>query len=407
VLEKSRGVTVIGLGYVGLPLAIAAAGCGYRVTGIEVDESRLKALNAGTSPVDDVSRDDIREVVESGLLRFTSDFSSVSESDFVIACVPTPINEEAQPELGALLSTVERVSQFIQKGAVFITESTSFPGTLREIVEPFFSSNGIEGVHLVVAPERIDPGNRLWTMRTTPRLIGSLTELGGQLAFEFYSNFCEKVIRVKTPEIAELAKLLENSYRQVNIALVNEIGNVARRMGIDFHEVINAAATKPYGFQSFSPGIGVGGHCIPVDPMYLSWKAQRIGLETSLIDQAQEINISQPSHASRCIIEEFPDSGTRVCILGISYKSGTRDTRESPAIALMEILRSHYEEVSWIDPVVLFRDGEESRKDLTDIDLVVVVHPYVDVIKSAEEKGISLFDCSGKIYGLPQNRRLF
>lgn len=404
---KLSTVTVVGQGYVGLPLAVAAAEFGHKVTGIEIDSLRLSHLQAGRSDIADVADERIENLISKGNLAFEGDYDSVSSSEIVIVCVPTPLDDSGIPNLDALISASQSVAKNIPDGSTFISESTSYPGTLRTVIAPIFESQGKSQVQLAVAPERIDPGNSKWNLKNTPRVVGALTSNGLKSCHLFYETICDSVISVESPEIAELSKLAENTFRQVNIALVNELAQVSHSLKIDFAAVLDAAATKPFGFAKFMPGIGIGGHCIPIDPIYLLWKAKVEGLEAKMIDLAASINSNQPLHVVRRISEVLPGNEMKICIMGMGYKFASCDLRESPSLVLLDHLREIYKDVKWYDPYVEKFKDECSVDELNVFDLVVVVHPYPSEIKELRENGREIFDCSGTLRFLPLSHRLY
>lgn len=349
----NKTVAVIGQGYVGLPLSIAAVGAGWKVYGIDIDADKIDFLKAGISYIEDIADKDLQSALKLGFIP-TLDFEVLSQAEIVVICVPTPLNDDSStPNLTPLISAVEKIAEFAITGTLIINESTSFPTTVRELI-PTTVRRIKPDLELLfaVAPERVDPGNEKWSYKATPRLVAGLTEEAAQLAISFYASFCEKVVEVDTPEVAEFAKLLENSFRQVNIALVNELAPLARSIGINIFDVIEAAATKPYGFMPFWPGVGVGGHCIPIDPMYLSWFAREKGMNLTLIDSAQAINLQQPSRIARLVSEFTPNLNSKILIIGLAYKSGSKDIRESPSLELLELLEKTYEEVQWWDEFI-------------------------------------------------------
>lgn len=352
-------VAIIGQGYVGKAVGIAAHNAGHSVVGVEIDESRVAAL-AG-------------EVGYS----VGSDFSSVAGSEVVVIAVPTPLDGNRVPDLSYVESACESVKSFVGAGTLIVNESTSFPGTLRNVIAPIL---GPECMY-ASAPERIDPANENWGIENTPRLIAGMSAEATSKALEFYRSFCKEVLEVSSPEVAEAAKLFENTFRQVNIALVNEFAQIANVLGISTHETLAAAATKPYGFMPFVPSVGVGGHCIPVDPSYLSYAAEKAGVEASFINLANKVNVSMPGYiASRiAILLGGSVSGKRIQVAGIAYKADVSDTRESPSLALISALRELGADVSWHDPVVGTWNGEiSSELDGVDLGVIATAHTGVD-----------------------------
>lgn len=399
--QRSKTIAIIGQGYVGLPLAMAAIAGGWKVIGVENSPSKFKSIAAGISLVEDVPSSDIESVLTSGAYRISNSVADVREASIVIICVPTPLDEAREPDLDILEQAVTDIAPHLASGTLVINESTSFPGTLREFIAPLISagksSADIE-IFLAVAPERVNPGDIKWHQKNTPRLVGGIDERSTKMAMDFYGTICDEVVEVSTPEIAETAKLLENTFRLVNIALVNQLTQLCSSQNINVHEVIEAAATKPYGFMKFTPSVGVGGHCIPVDPMYLSWWAERNGRQASIIEHSDEINLGMPLYVSKRIrqLVSSENGKKRVLILGVAYKPGVKDVRETPVTALRDDLIAHGYEVAWHDPLV--SDWEGSKPvDLTwkcDVAVVATAQPglRVDVIA---ERGIPILDCTG------------
>jgi UDP-N-acetyl-D-glucosamine dehydrogenase len=386
----TRDVCVLGLGYVGLPLACAAAGAGHRVTGYDPDTSRVEALRQGRSPVEDVEDRLLEKALASARLSFTDDPTAITGSDTFIICVPTPLKEKT-PDLTMVDAAVDVVAGALRPGGMVILESTTYPGTTEERVAPRIAeATGLtapDDYHLVFSPERIDPGNPVYSLENTPRVVGGLGPGAGDAATAFYASFIDHVHRVSGPREAEMAKLLENTYRHVNIALVNEMAIFCEELGIDLWESIGAASTKPFGFAPFTPGPGVGGHCIPVDPSYLSWRVRRLGYPFRFVELAAEINDRMPTYvASRvaALLNDVrkPVAGSRILVLGVAYKRDLGDLRESPAPHLIHRLETRGASVRWHDPHVPQRrlpgteaepvEGELHADELAAADLVVV-----------------------------------
>jgi UDP-N-acetyl-D-glucosamine dehydrogenase len=385
-------VGIVGMGYVGLPLAVAFAEAGCDVVGIESSAARVEALSAGESYVEDVPSERLTAVLPR--LKMSSRYAYLAQVDAVIVCVPTPLTANREPELGPLLDSSRELSAHLQPGQLIVLESTTYPGTTRERLVPALEESGMtagEDFNVAFSPERVDPGRTDYTLRTTPKVIGGLTPQCTRRAEELYGRICDHLVTVSTPETAELTKLLENIFRSVNIALVNELAMLTDRMGIDIWEVVDAAATKPYGFMRFEPGPGMGGHCLPVDPFYLAWKAREHDFPTEFIELAGKTNQQMPyfcvERAERALNEaRKPVRGSRVAMLGVSYKAGVGDIRESPALKMMRLLAQRGAELSYHDPHVAdLRPGFglESRpldELLDEADLVVIVtaHPEID-----------------------------
>jgi UDP-N-acetyl-D-glucosamine dehydrogenase len=385
-------VGIVGLGYVGLPLAVAFAEAGERVVAVDVDAARVASIAAGVSTVEDVPSERLGAVGEA--IAATTDYALLSDADAVLICVPTPLTRNREPDLGPLLSAGEALAGALRAGQLVVLESTTFPGTTRDTLVPLLEQgSGLragEDFSVAFSPERVDPGRTDHTLRTTPKVLGGLTDACLARARELYGRICDTLVEVSSPEAAELAKLLENIFRSVNIALVNELSMLADRMGIDIWEVIDAAATKPYGFMRFDPGPGMGGHCLPVDPFYLSWKAREYDFQTEFIELAGKVNQHMPYHCVERIERALNDAGrpvrdARVALLGVSYKAGIGDIRESPAMKILELLRRRGADLGYHDPHVpelaQFALASEPLDELVDgADLVVIVtaHPSVD-----------------------------
>ena len=399
--ERSKSVAIIGQGYVGLPLAMAAIEAGWKVIGIENSPTKYALISSGESPVEDVTSSAIQAGLHSGAYRISNSSVAVKDCAIVIICVPTPLNELREPDLGILEQAVVDIAPHLANGTLVINESTSYPGTLRDFIAPLIaehkSSAEIE-VNLAVAPERVNPGDAKWQQKNTPRLVGGIDEESTRLAVEFYSSICDEVVEVSAPEVAETAKLLENTFRLVNIALVNQLTQLCSDQNINVHEVIDAAATKPYGFMRFTPSVGVGGHCIPVDPMYLSWWAANNGTQASIIDRSDEINLGMPLYVSRRVRELAGESAEnkRVLILGVAYKPGVKDVRETPVTALRDDLISYGYEVAWIDPLVAQWEGTSPVDHSWECDVVVIATAQPGLrVDEISARGIPILDCTG------------
>ena len=384
-------IGIVGLGYVGLPLAVAFAETGCAVVGVDVDQVKIAALREGRSHVEDIADARLAAVLER--CRFTTRFVELRETDAVLVCVPTPLTRNREPDLGPLAAAAQSLAGVLRAGQVIVLESTTFPGTTREHLVPVLEESGLragEDFRLAYSPERIDPGRTDFTLRTTPKLLGGYTPACTEAALAVYAHVCDELVPVSTPEVAELAKLLENIFRSVNIALVNELAMLADRMGIDIWEVVDAAATKPYGFMRFDPGPGMGGHCLPVDPFYLTWKAREYDLSTEFIELAGKINQAMPYFCLEKIERALNDArkavrGSRILIVGVSYKPGIGDLRESPALKIIELLRARGADVAFHDPYVprLPQSGLRSADpalaaDSADLAVIVTAHPTVD-----------------------------
>jgi UDP-N-acetyl-D-glucosamine dehydrogenase len=390
-------VGVVGLGYVGLPLAVAFAEAGDEVVALDLDPLKISAINAGDSYIEDIPSDRLRAVLSK--IRATYRYADLAKADAVIICVPTPLTDNREPDLSPLDAAAKSLAQVLQPGQLIVLESTTYPGTTRERLLPLLESSGLrvgQDINLAFSPERVDPGRTDYNLRTTPKVIGGVTPACLDRADELYSRVCDHTVRVSTPEAAELTKLLENIFRSVNIALVNELAMLTDRMGIDIWEVVDAASTKPYGFMRFEPGPGMGGHCLPVDPFYLTWRAREFHMSTEFIELAGKINQYMPYHCAERVEQALNDvskpvKGSRILILGASYKAGVGDIRESPALRIIEVLQSRGGIVSYHDEFVpsLSAFGLESvalDDAVAEADAVVLVtaHPGIDHLAVAE-----------------------
>ncbi|HME05307.1 MAG TPA: nucleotide sugar dehydrogenase [Solirubrobacteraceae bacterium] len=384
-------VGIIGLGYVGLPLAVAFAQEGCEVIAVDVDPRKVAAIEAGESYIEDVSSEQLRGVA--GRIHSTTRYASLAQANAVLVCVPTPLTRNREPDLGPLIDATRSLARVLQSGQLVVLESTTYPGTTRERVAPLLEESGLAAgrdFNLAFSPERVDPGRTDFTLRNTPKVLGGLTEACAERAEALYGLVCDQIVRVSSPEAAELTKLLENIFRSVNIALVNELAMLTDRMGIDIWEVVEAASTKPYGFMRFDPGPGMGGHCLPVDPFYLSWRAREFDMATEFIELAGQVNQQMPYHCVAKVQRALNDAGlpvkgARIVVLGVSYKPGVGDTRESPALKIISLLRELGADLSYHDPhVPTLTDFGLSSTDLeqaltdADVALIVTAHPTVD-----------------------------
>jgi UDP-N-acetyl-D-glucosamine dehydrogenase len=391
-IDAVMAIGVIGLGYVGLPLAVAFAEAGDSVVAVDVDPRKVAAIRNGESYVEDISSERLQAVLNR--ITATSHFQPLARTDAVLICVPTPLTANREPDLRALESAAQELGQVLQSGQLVVLESTTYPGTTRERLVPILEEKSElrigNDVNLAFSPERVDPGRTDYTMRNTPKVVGGLTEACGDRAEQLYRRICDHVVRVSTPEAAEMTKLLENIFRSVNIALVNELAILSDRMGIDIWEVVEAASTKPYGFMRFEPGPGMGGHCLPVDPFYLTWRAREFHMSTEFIELAGKINQQMPYHCVERIERALnnagkPVKGSRLAILGVSYKGGVGDTRESPALRIMDVLAERGADLRYHDPYVpslpaLGLQHTPLDETTADADAIVLVtaHPNID-----------------------------
>jgi UDP-N-acetyl-D-glucosamine dehydrogenase len=376
IIERRAVVGVIGLGYVGLPLAVEFARAGFKSIGFEVDEARAKTINDGSSYIPDVTTDAVRVLVERQRLTATSDFARLREADAIIICVPTPLRKTKEPDISYILAAAEQVQTHLRPPQLIILESTTYPGTTDEVLLPMIEEAGAKldrDFYLAFSPERVDPGNRQFQTNNIPKVVGGVSQLSTEVAAALYQTIVERVHKVSSSRVAEAAKLLENTFRSVNIALVNELAQLCYHLGLDSWEVIQAAATKPFGFMAFYPGPGIGGHCIPLDPHYLSWKARLHGFEAKFISLAEEINSHMPNHVVQLVQDGLnehakPLRSSRVLILGVAYKRDINDVRESPALGIIDQLMHKGAAVSYHDPFIpeMSLDG---RGTLTSVEL--------------------------------------
>jgi UDP-N-acetyl-D-glucosamine dehydrogenase len=360
ITNKSAKIGIIGLGYVGLPLAIEFGKAGFTVIGVDNNPAKINKLQQGESNLLDISTTELKKLLKAKRLQITDSFASLKKADAICICVPTPLNKHKQPDLSYILNATAQIAKILRKGQLIILQSTTFPGTTDEVVLPLLSKTGLKAgkdFFLAFSPERIDPGNKRFSIKNTPKIVGGITPRCTELAKALYEQISPEVHAVSSPRVAELEKLLENVFRNVNIALVNELSLLCKKMNIDVWEVIKAASTKPYGFMPFYPGPGVGGHCIPVDPFYLSWKAREYGLNLRFIELAGEVNDRMPEHIINLIQDSLNKSGKRIkgsaiLILGVAYKKDIADTRESPGLKIIELLLKKGANVAYHDPFV-------------------------------------------------------
>ncbi len=358
---KTAVVAVMGLGYVGLPLAVVFAEAGYRVLGYDLVEEKVNLLNRGKSYIFDVPDEKVQHFVDKGVLRATNDANELSRADAVAICVPTPLRKTGDPDISYIVNAADGLAPHVHKGMVISLESSTYPGTTRELLVPRLADNlGYivgEDVFITFSPERVDPGREDWTTYNTPKVLGGITDACTEVGTAWYSQALETVIPVSTPEVAEMTKLLENTFRMINIGLVNELAIMCDHLGVDVWEVVNAAATKPFGFMKFTPGPGLGGHCIPIDPLYLSWKLRSLNYNARFIELASEINTQMPRFVHRKIQDALnqhgkPLKGSQILLLGVAYKPNVDDMRESPALDVIHLLKASGAEVDYHDPYI-------------------------------------------------------
>ena len=418
-----NNVGIVGLGYVGLPLAVAFADAGVSVVGVDADPEKVAALEAGNSYIEDVPADRVRDLVDSGRLGVSTDYAALQEVEAVLICLPTPLDEHREPNLSIVVAGAEAVAENLADGALVVLESTTYPGTTREVLLPILERDGRrvgEDFYLAFSPERVDPGNLKYTLKNTPKVVGGITAGCVQKAEALYGTVVDEVHTLSSPESAEMSKLLENIFRGVNIALVNELAILCDRMDVDVWEVIEAASTKPFGFMPFFPGPGLGGHCIPVDPFYLSWRARAYDMNAEFIELAGRVNVGMPYHAFGRIAsalngDEKAVKGSRVLLLGVSYKPDVGDLRESPSLKILQLLQDSGAEVVYHDPHVpelpehKLSSVELTRQELERAECVVVAtdHSTVDLqlVVDSSSRVVDLRNAVRKRLGisLPEN----
>jgi UDP-N-acetyl-D-glucosamine dehydrogenase len=390
-------VAIIGQGYVGLTIAVGAAGAEHSVVGFDVNDGLVDQLNAGKSHIEGISDSDLAGFVAAGSYAASTDASVLNGSDVIVIAVPTPLDAQRNPDLSFVHAAADLIQNHVKSPALIVNESTSYPGTLRNEI-----AARITGVNYLYAssPERVDPGNTEWGTKNTPRLIGGLTPAAVAKAKEFYGSFCDSIIEVSSPEVAEAAKIFENTFRQVNIALVNEFAQIADALGVSSREIIQAAATKPYGFMAFNPGPGVGGHCIPVDPSYLAHVANEVGVPATFIKRANEVNLAMPAYVVKRVVAGSGGSikGKKVVVVGVSYKSNVADTRETPAAGVIDLLRGQGATVIWHDDLVGSWRGESSAP-IKGAEIAVLVTKHEGLDLAALKSCGYIFDCTGTITG--------
>lgn len=399
-----KKVFIIGQGYVGLTVAKFAAGK-YQVIGFDNNEKLVDQLNAGISHIEGIDSKDLLALRSGDSYKATSKGEDIQQCEIVVIAVPTPLKEDRTPDLRHIESACKTIAQYAKGPLLIINESTSYPGTVRNLIKPLIDSLSNEKFeHLyAISPERVDPGRTDWDQSNTPRLYAGLTQEAANRTREFYSTFCNQLIEVSSPEVAEAAKLFENSFRQVNIALVNELAQISHALGISVRETLDAADTKPYGFMKFSPSAGVGGHCIPVDPSYLAYVAKGLGVPATFIERANLVNLEMPNYIVERVIKDNGGSiaGKKIQVIGVSYKPNIADTRETPAEIMIETLEKSGAKVTWHDPLVKNWKGSESAPlGGSDIAIVVTKHDLIseDAIKASAKY---VFDTTGKISGVP------
>jgi UDP-N-acetyl-D-glucosamine dehydrogenase len=407
-MKTFKNIIVVGQGYVGLPLSVNAAKSGYKVYGFDISNEKVEQLKKGHTDSPEIKKSDLLRLQKKGNIEFTSTIPKLNEHSIYVIAVPTPLDSDRKPDLSMLINACELVASVIEDNSLVINESTSYIGTLRNLIKPTIDKlSSAKNIMYAVAPERIDPGNSKWDMKNTPRVIAGLDDIASQITIKFYSKFCNQIHIASKPEIAEAAKLFENTFRQVNIALVNELSNIAYSIGFSTHETIRAASTKPFGFMPFFPSIGVGGHCIPVDPSYLAFSAESVGTDAKFINLANITNSAMPKIIAERIKITLDGnlSGKKIQIAGITYKPNISDLRESPALDLINELKSLGASVSWHDPFVTKYNGQQSSELNPDIDLGLIITPHDQINFSIwKVSGTKVLDLSANTqnYGWPK-----
>lgn len=420
--RKKANIAVVGLGYVGLPLAVEGAKAGYKVLGLDIEEDRINMINNGISYIKDVDSEEIIQIVKEGYLRASSDYSSLKEIDCVIICVPTPIDKYKQPNIRYIEESIKEIKKYFHKDMLLILESTTYPGTTEELLLPLLESTGFicgKDFYLAYSPERIDPGNNEYNIKNTAKVVGGITTECTKIATTLYNNIfqCE-IYEVSSPRIGEMGKILENTYRNINIALANEMARICHKFGINVWEVIDAANTKPYGFQAFYPGPGVGGHCIPIDPLYLTWKVKEYNYYTKLIELADEINSSMPYFVLERVIKLLNKEGkslnnSKILILGVAYKQDIDDIRESPALTVIDLLENEGALIEYHDPFVprvqwkdkVYKSIELTKENIKDKDMIIITTGHTNIdYNMVVENSILVFDTKNITKDIVNNR---
>ena len=385
---------------------MAAVDAGWTVIGVDNFDAKVAQINSGSSPVEDISDAQLRAAIAKGAYKATTDYSAVSQASVITICVPTPLDEKREPDLALLRSAATGIAPFVSSETLVVSESTSYPGTLRDIIIPIVNSlkpRETLAVYFASAPERVNPGDPVWNQKNIPRLVGAIDEKSQKRALAFYESICDAAVSVSTPEVAEAAKLLENTFRLVNIALINEFTQLCSTSGINVHEVIDAASSKPYGFMPFRPGVGVGGHCIPVDPLYLTWWARQNGGQAVFVESADSINHAMPKYVADRALSMVDESikNPKVLILGVAYKPGVADVRETPVFGLRDHLVSQGAIVAWHDPLVPIWEGSKPV-DLDwqcDVAILAIKQPGMN-LNELVVRGVQILDCTNSVTGL-------
>lgn len=393
--KKEITVGVVGLGYVGLPLAVEKAKAGFKTIGFDVQDAKVQMVNSGENYIGDVVNEDLKALVDSGMLKATSDFSFVKDVDFIAICVPTPLDDHQQPDISYVTSSTTQIAKYLSKDTMVVLESTTYPGTTEELLLPILEESGLkcgEDFYLGFSPERVDPGNLIYKTKNTPKVVGAVGKDATEVIAAMYRQVLEgDIYEVSSPAVAEMEKILENTYRNINIGLVNELAILCNKMGISLWEVVDAASTKPYGFQAFYPGPGLGGHCIPLDPYYLSWKAREYGFHTSMIESSMMINDKMPEYTvdrAAAVLNNHSKAlnGSKVLVLGVAYKNNIDDYRESPALDVIEILKERGANTDFYDPwIAKYKRNKEIHEGIKGIDAKVIASYDLILVATAHE----------------------
>lgn len=402
IAKRTTNITVMGLGYVGLPLAVSFAQAGFQVTGFDLSEDKVGKVNAGISDINDISSDTVKELAQKGKLVATTNSAMIQHADAIIICVPTPLTRSYEPDMTYIESAMEAITNHVKKGALVILESTTYPGTTRDVICKKLEDKGLQldqDFFAAYSPERVDPGNTKFGVQNTPKVVGGISGVSKEYAVALYETIVDQVVPVSTPEIAEMSKLLENTFRSVNIAFINEMAMLCEKLGIDIWETIDAASTKPFGFMKFTPGPGIGGHCIPLDPMYLSWKAKSSNFFSRFIELSQEVNKKMPEHVVQKAMMTLNKSSksltnSKVLLVGMAYKENISDLRESPALDIYQLLKQQQANVEFLDTkATQFRDNDGNIQSsialdynqVGEYDLVILLtcHEDMDLMKIA------------------------
>ena len=401
--QQPKILAIIGQGYVGLPLAMAAIDAAWTVIGIDNFAAKVEQINRGSSPVEDISDTQLQAAISRGVYKATTDFSAVAQASVISICVPTPLDDKHEPDLTLLRNAAMAIAPYVSNETLVVSESTSYPGTLRDIIIPIINQikpENSKSIYFASAPERVNPGDTIWNQKNTPRLVGAIDEESQKRALAFYESICDAAITVSAPEVAEAAKLLENSFRLVNIALINEFTQICSASGINVHEVIDAAASKPYGFMAFRPGVGVGGHCIPVDPLYLTWWARQNGSKAAFVESADIINHAMPKYVAERALSmiDLSIKNPKVLILGVAYKPGVGDVRETPVSMLRDHLETKGVVVAWHDPLVPVWEGSNPVELDWDCDVAILATKQPGMnLTDLISRGIQILDCTNSL----------